>query len=170
MREIKICINLNCCFLKNCLRIKLIRQYIKRLNLKQQIFYITILLSVLDIRHFSVVLYIIGNTFMLQLNFLLKLSGAKKSCKDSQVSTRLFDRFPPNLFYDMEIHSGQLRVTHISDAFTCYNMLNYLVSQLPELWITYNVKLPKSWKNIRAVLNKRNKMERGENERKITFS
>lgn len=56
---------------------------------------------------------------MLHLQFLFNLCGAKKSCKDSQVSTRLFDRFPPNLFYDIEICSGLLMVTHISDALTC---------------------------------------------------
>lgn len=80
---------------------------------------------------------------MPQLQFWLNLCGAKKSCKDSQVSTRLFDRFPPNLFYDIEIHSGQLMITYISDALTCYNMLNFLVSQLHEPRITYNVKSEK---------------------------
>lgn len=70
--------------------------------------------------------------------------GQKKSCKDSQVSTRMFDRFQPNLFYDIEIHSGQLMITRISDALTCYNMLTFLVSQLPAPWTTYNVKSLKS--------------------------
>jgi len=56
----------------------------------------------------------------------------------------MFDRFPPNLCYDIEIHSGQLTITHISDALTCYNVLDFLVSQLPKPWITYNAKSLKS--------------------------
>lgn len=88
--------------------------------------------------------YFIKNSFMLHLYFSLDLRGARKSCKDSQVSTSLFDKFPPNLFYDIEIHSGQLMKTRISDALTFYNMLNFLVSQLPEPWITYNIKSLKS--------------------------
>lgn len=103
--------------------------------------------SVLDIRHESTYICQVSislDSFILHLQFSLNLRGAKKSCKDSQVSTRMFDTFPPNLFHDIEIHSGQLMITHISDVLTCYNMLNFLVSQLPEPQITYNVKSLKS--------------------------
>lgn len=69
---------------------------------------------------------------MLHLQFLFNLCGAKKSCKDSQVSTRDLhvDCFHP--VYGIEICSGLLMVTHISDALTCYNALNFPVSQLLE--------------------------------------
>lgn len=56
---------------------------------------------------------------MLHLQFSRNLHGVKKSCEDSPVLTRLFDRFAPDLFYAVESHSGQLMITHISDALTC---------------------------------------------------
>lgn len=63
--------------------------------------------------------YFIRGSFMLHLQFSRNLHGVKKSCEDSPVLTRLFDRFAPDLFYAVESHSGQLMITHISDALTC---------------------------------------------------
>lgn len=54
-------------FLRNSLGIKPIRQYFKKLNLKQQIFYATMLLSVLDVN--SEYLFICLGVFLLLLFF-----------------------------------------------------------------------------------------------------
>lgn len=91
-------------------------------------------LSVLGIRHES--RYICRICISLEIllcctyNFYLICVGQRNRVRIHKSLQDCLTVF--HVIYDIEICSGLLMVTHISDALICYNALNFSVSQLLE--------------------------------------